>query len=315
MNKLEKTLIQNYKNPSHPTAFSGIQNVYKYYKKQIPLRKVKEILSKIKAYTIHREYKNLQSNPNYVNYARQQFQIDIAYFDHLAIYNDGIKYLLICIDAFTKFAFVRPMKDKTNVTTLKNFISILNQARKHPKNVLSDRGSEFLNQNFLNYCRNNDIKMINNYTSVHAPIAERYIRTLKKIITTYLTANNTKRYIDKLQDLVQSYNTRRHSSIKMSPYEAEKPTSAFQVRTALSKLRKNIRKKPVQYKVGQKVRIALERRKFSRGHDPKFSEELFTIYMIKTKLPIPIYYVEDENKEKISGGFYGYELTPVSAEQ
>ena len=313
MNNIEAEVIRNYKNPSHPTAFSGLQNVYRYYNKRISLKKIRDILSKVDEYTLHKEYKQLTTNPNYVNYARQQFQIDVAFLNELSRFNDGIKYLLVCIDSFTKFAFVRGMVDKTARSTLNCFISILNQARKKPQIIVSDRGLEFMNQEFLNFCRGHGMKLINNYTSTHAPIAERFIRTLKKLITKYLTSTNQKRYIDELQNLIQSYNTRFHNTIKMAPYEAEKPSSALKIRLALSKNshRRKIRKVNPKLQIGQKVRIALTRKKFSRGHHPKFSKEIHTIYMIKTKLPIPMYYVKNEKNEKLPGGFYAYQLAPV----
>ena len=305
------TVIKNYLTPSHPTAFGGIQKVYQFYKGKIGLNEVKKILSNLDAYTLHKEYKQLTTNPNYVNHARQQFQADIAYVDHLTRYNDGFKYLLVCIDSFTKFAFVRPLKDKTGMTTLNAFQSILKQANQKPKILLVDKGTEFLNQAFLNFCRQSGIKLINNYTSIHAPIAERFIRTLKRIMVTYMTAKNTNRYIDVLQSLVKTYNLRKHRSIKMPPFEAEKPSSGLRVRESLSKMRQKIKKRPPKLQIGQKVRIALERKVFTRGHHIKSSKEIFTIYHIKTKLPIPIYYIKDKNNERISGGFYGYELTPV----
>ena len=38
----------------------------------------------------------------------------------------------------------------------------------------------------------------------------------------YLTANNSRRYVDILQDLVGSYNRGYHRSIKMAPSEVTK---------------------------------------------------------------------------------------------
>ena len=305
-------VAKNYRTPGHPTAFGGIQTVYNFYKGAYSFEEIKKVLSNLDGYTLHKEYKKLESNPNYVHHARQQMQMDIAYVDRIAQYNGGYKYLLICIDSFTKFAFVRPLKNKTGMLTLKNFISIIKQARQKPMHLLVDRGKEFVNQAFINYCRLNGIKVLHNYTSVHAAIAERFIRTLKRIISSYLTTNNTKRYIDKLQALVKTYNLRKHRTIQMSPFLAEKPSSGLAIREALSKMRSKIKNKIPRLHVGQRVRISLEKRKFSRGHDQKSSTEIFTIYHIKTKLPIPMYYLEDDKGEKISGGFYSYELTPVA---
>jgi len=61
------------------------------------------------------------------------------------------------------------------------------------------------------------------YTSenedIKAAVVERFNRTLKTKLYRYFTFKNTRRYIDILQDLVDSYNATRHRSINMSPEE------------------------------------------------------------------------------------------------
>lgn len=313
MRPSDQTVKDNYLTPAHPTAFSGIQKVYDYYEGSVPLNKVKKILSSIDAYTLQKEYKDLAhtSNPTYVHNPRQQFQMDIAFVTHLAEFNDGYMYLLVCIDVFTKFAFVRPLKTKRGPEVLDAFKSILKQANELPTYLVVDRGTEFTNQVFTNYCRSNNIKLINNYTSVHAPVAERFIRSLKRIMGTYLQNKEHKRYIDDLQKLVRTYNLRKHRSIGLSPYEGEKPSSSLHIRLQLSKQRNTIKKVKPKLKVGDYVRISLEKNKFSRGHDQKSSNEIFIIYSIKTKLQIPMYYLKDMGGEVLLGGFYAYQLTVV----
>ncbi len=56
------------------------------------------------------------------------------------------------------------------------------------------------------YTANNDVK---------AAIVERFNRTLKGRMYRYFTAKNTLRYIDDLQDFVDSYNNTYHRSICM----------------------------------------------------------------------------------------------------
>ena len=43
---------------------------------------------------------------------------------------------------------------------------------------------------------------------------------MKERMFKYFSANSTKRYIDVLDALVQQYNNRSHSTIKMTPVEA-----------------------------------------------------------------------------------------------
>ena len=47
--------------------------------------------------------------------------------------------------------------------------------------------------------------------------AERFIRTLKNKIYKYMTSISKNVYIDKLEDVVNNYNSTYHSTIKMIP--------------------------------------------------------------------------------------------------
>ena len=49
---------------------------------------------------------------------------------------------------------------------------------------------------------------------------ERFNRTIKKKIFKYFTANNTSKFVDVLDLLVDQYNNTIQSSIKMTPKEA-----------------------------------------------------------------------------------------------
>ena len=55
---------------------------------------------------------------------------------------------------------------------------------------------------------------------MEAAIAERFNRTLKSRMFKYFTQNETRRWIDIIQQLVNGYNNTNHSTIKMSPIDA-----------------------------------------------------------------------------------------------
>jgi hypothetical protein len=56
-----------------------------------------------------------------------------------------------------------------------------------------------------------------------AQVVERFNRTLKLRMGKLFDAQNSFRYVDKLPDLVNNYNTTVHSTIKMKPVDAIKP--------------------------------------------------------------------------------------------
>ncbi len=46
-------ILKDYKTPGHPIAYSGIGNVYNYYNRQVPLFRIKKLLSGNEGYTCH----------------------------------------------------------------------------------------------------------------------------------------------------------------------------------------------------------------------------------------------------------------------
>jgi len=54
-------------------------------------------------------------------------------------------------------------------------------------------------------------------------VIERFNRTLGEMIQNHMTTNQTTKYMDVLQKILHEYNTRYHTSIKMTPFQATNP--------------------------------------------------------------------------------------------
>lgn len=314
VNDAENDLKQNYKRPGHPIAFAGISQILKYYNGKLSIPKIKEILSGIESYTLHREFHKQKRNISFTHYKRYQFQMDLVEVQHISKFNNNIRYLLNVIDTFTRFAFVRPLINKQAETVLNQFKDILREAKDKPYMIVMDKGTEFMNKSFQEFCKNQNILLINPQSNIHAAYIERFNRTLQTLIYKYLTENETNTYIDVLPDLVKTYNLRKHRMIDMSPFEAENsPQQHIKINLLQSKRDSNIKQVKPIYKVGSFVRIAKQKGKFSRGYQEQTQQEIFKIYKIDLSKKIPLYHLETYNgDEKISGGFYNFELTPVS---
>ena len=59
----------------------------------------------------------------------------------LSLHNNGVKYLFICIDTVSKYAWVRPLKNKSGLCVKEAFESILRE--KVPLYLQTDKGTEF----------------------------------------------------------------------------------------------------------------------------------------------------------------------------
>ena len=60
--------------------------------------------------------------------------------DSLYSKNKNVKYLLCVIDNFTKYAWVKPLKDKKGKTVLNTFIKIVNESNRKPNKLWVDQG-------------------------------------------------------------------------------------------------------------------------------------------------------------------------------
>jgi transposase InsO family protein len=193
----------------------------------------------------------------------QQWQMDLADMQSTQTFNDGYRYLLVCIDVFSKYAWVVPLKNKTGPTLVEALKVILTSGRK-PEKIMTDQGTEFLNTHFRAY---NETK---------ASVVERLIRTLKTKMWRYFTAKKTMRYVDMLPDMVYSYNHSVHRSIKTNPVDvtAENEKKVWHTLYDVHNIVKNVKYK---FKIGDQVRISKMKRTFEKGYLPNFSKEIFTI--------------------------------------
>ena len=78
------------------------------------------------------------------------WECDLVDMSHLKKENDNVTFLLTCIDTFSKYAWVMPLK------RIKAFKEIMAQGRQ-PKKLRSDKGSEFINKDFQQLLKKQNI--------------------------------------------------------------------------------------------------------------------------------------------------------------
>ena len=306
---MESILSDAYYNLKNPTAFSGEENVYRAVKKKLPNLKRKDVRNWFENQLTHTLHKPIRYNfkrfRTIVKGIDEQWQADLCDMTSLASDNSGKKFLLTCIDCFSKFAWVQTLSNKTSSEIVKALKQIMSERK--PKRLQTDKGTEFLNKDVQNFLKNNDVNFFTTNTEMKASIVERFNRTLKSRMYKYFTAENSRRYVDVLQDLVRGYNNSKHRSIGMKPIDVRKRHEHV-LRMKLypkKKVQKNYK-----YNVGDLVRVSKTRRTFRKGYLPSWTEEIFRIYDRKIRTQ-PAYYLQDYNKELIKGLFYEKELQRV----
>ena len=225
---MDDYLASVYYDPKRSGGFGGVDRLYKDVKKEgkegkekkerkRSRTKIKEWLMKQDAYILHKPIRrHFKRNRVIVGGINQQWQMDLADMQSMQKFNDGYHYLLVCIDVFSKYARVVPLKNKKGPSLVEAFKIILASGRK-PEKIITDQGTEFFNRHFKALLKDEDIELYNTYNETKASFVERLIRTLKTRMRRYFTAKKTMRYIDMLPDLVYSYNHTLHRSIRKKP--------------------------------------------------------------------------------------------------
>ena len=227
---------------------------------------------------------------------------DLADMRALSKENDGYNFLLLVIDIFNKYGWIKPLKDKKGETIVNALKEIFKESGRRPAKLWTDKGREFFNKDVRDlvelYATENEEK---------SSIAERWIRTMKEKMFKYFTDYNTNKYIDVLPDLVEDYNNTVHSSTKLTPTDASKEENELKVWRNLYPDRYKTSRLNPKFSVGDEVRITKKKKVFEKGYTTRWTEEIFTIKEIRETNPIT-YKLEDLQGEEIKGTFYEPEL-------
>ena len=102
--------------------------------------------------------------------------VDLADMKLISKYNKGIRYLLCVIDLFSRYAWVIPLKNKKRESIVEGFKKILDDSNRKPNKIWVDRGSEFYNNKFEKFLKENDIEMYSTFNEGKSVVAERFIK-------------------------------------------------------------------------------------------------------------------------------------------
>lgn len=238
------------------------------------------------------------------------------------------RYVLVVVDVFTRYAWVRLLEKKdadTVLAALKTLI-IFDDFVTPPNKIWVDQGSEFINAKVKKWLTGlaPPIVMYHTYSQNKSVFAERFIRTLKHKLFTWMTANNTEKWSKAVLDkIVETYNKTIHTSTGYTP-DALIKASIEKQREVYDELKQKYEDssrsdvageydagRTSRFKVGQWVRISRVKDKFEKGAEINWSPETFKItYTIQPSFKGDPwrYQLRDTYGEPIKGSFYGKEL-------
>lgn len=312
----EHILSQYYFDSKNAGSFLGAKKLHRILNQNYPrvftTYFIQKWLNNQDSYAIQRQARHTYKRPRVeVAGMNDQGDMDLMAVDNIAKYNDGVKYLLIVIDIFSRFLSVRPLVNKKSNTVLLAIKDILSVHKF--KKLRTDRGSEFINRELKAFMQKKRVYLFNTQSTAKANYAERVIRTLRGMIFRMLRYQRNYRYIDHLQDIVNSYNNSPHRSLDgLAPSDVTKKNET-QLWSKMYLKPKKFPKTPprFKYKIGDLVRLSYTKHPFRRAYQQQYTTEVFKIKSKIFKQGFPLYKIIDLNKEPISGYVNQNEIIPV----
>ena len=227
--------------------------------------------------------------------------------------NIGFKYILTVVYIFSKYAFAVPSRDKTSKAVEDAFKIIF----KNPKSfkLQTDKGKEFVNADLRAFLKNQHVQFFtSNNEETKCTNVERFNCTLKSRMWKYFTAKGTRKWIDVLDDLIDSYNQSVHSITKFAPSAInEKNTSiVFEKLYCYESMREYLKSihKSSKVNVGDKVRIPHKLGIMDKGYYPLWTDMVYDVERnIKGKVK-PLVKISNDN-QSLSKRYYREEIQKI----
>ena len=140
------------------------------------------------------------------------------------------------------------------------------------------------------FLQNNNIKIYATHNEEKSVVAESFIRTFMNKIYNYMISISKNVYIDKLDEIVNKYNNRYHTIIKIKPIDVN-PSMYFN-------FNKENNKEDPTFKVSDCWGISKHKNIFAKDYVPNWSEEIFAIKKVKNTIP-RAYVISDLKMNKL----------------
>ena len=322
-------------NLEHPASFSSATYLAKELNKKE--KNVKNELKQSILFQSHRDLREkFKRRSDFATFEGQRWEMDTANFGKKLNSNvsQEIKtpLMLVCVDVFSKKIYGEYLQSKKGEDVIKALKNIFKISKK-PKNIESDRGGEFFNKKVELFLKNMKIKHSWSYQIHKSRMAERAIRSLKRII---MTAALTDKWPNKKWEEIPkiasaSLRERYNRSIKNSPnlvnkkllLKQEWDNAEFENPYTFSTEENKIQKgQPLQdgakaFSLGDFVLAPIQKKRRAEVKDKEFLRhyELSPVQVCQiyhARKPYMYKLINPRTKRKLKRLFYGTELKKVT---
>lgn len=142
---MEARLKEIWTRPGNPAQFSGVLPLYKEAIKSglsVTKRQVKEFLTKQDTYTVHLKTPQRHKREAIISFGLfQSWMADLAYAPKFPVQNKQVNFLLVAVDCFSEFLYVRTLTKRTTEKVSAAMKSIFDSVHTAPAILTVDKGT------------------------------------------------------------------------------------------------------------------------------------------------------------------------------
>jgi hypothetical protein len=250
-------------------GFGSAQSLYSKLKPHYPKLTLKYtqawVNSQFAQQVTSRSGRRVQYSSIIAPHPRAFYQMDLIIYDRFEM--NHYKYILVVVDIYSRYALAKPLTNRTMPNLMKNIREIFDEMGT-PGTIQCD--NEFNRPTFKDYCKENNI-----VTRFSLPdeknknsLVERLNGTIAGIIQKWRQATGRYDWYKVLPDIMNNYNHRKHSTIKARPID---------VWTGKDVNHQIPKKVNYKIKVGDRVRLAVQKGVFSKGDALTYSKNIYTV--------------------------------------
>lgn len=310
----KKYLESIYYDHKHPASYSGVDRLYSFVKQDgkfdLTKNEVEQFLHSSEVYSTHVQKNQPKHWYSVVSpYPGYMVDVDSMYFD----LNDK-RYktkVIVAVDVFSRKAAARAVPNLKAETVKKALGSILDELGPIER-IRIDRGKEYANNILMKELKRRNVHYFFSYLRYKSNFAEIFIKYLKQKLYKAAQYKGQANWEKLLQGIIQSYNSRSHRSLGMSPNQVSSQNAAdLWYKFKRKRLAQMPPHKPYKFDINDRVRVSYARAPFRKNFLEQNSTIVYYITSRYSKAHINRYTIKDQRNVEQPGSFTESQLTRV----